>query len=59
MSIRDFYLSFVSGDERKMLFVALRKISRMEISQTALAASAEELGWPIWEETRPSASVTA
>jgi len=51
MSIRDFYLKFVSGGERNLLFVALRKLSLLEDLQSLFAAdpTAEPGGWPIWD----------
>lgn len=54
MSICDFYLKFVSGGERNLLFVALRKLSLLENPQILFAADpgAEPGGgWPIWDSS--------
>jgi hypothetical protein len=53
MSIRDFYLKFVSGGERNLLFVALRRLSLLENPRIVFATGQEQepSGWPIWEES--------
>lgn len=49
MSIHDFRSKFVSGGERNVLFVALRKLSLLEDPRSLFADSND--GWPIWDET--------
>jgi hypothetical protein len=54
MSICDFYSKFVSGGERNLLFVALRKLTLLENPRIVFAA---EIGWPIWDGSpEPAAS---
>jgi hypothetical protein len=48
MSIHDFRSKFVSGGERNILFVALRKLSLLE-DPRGLFAEVND-GWPIWDE---------
>lgn len=50
MSIHDFRSRFVSGGERNVLFVALRRLSLLQDPQSLFAAAEEEVGWPIWDE---------
>jgi hypothetical protein len=55
MSIRDFYSKFVSGGERNLLFVALRRLSLLDNPRIVFATGQEEgSGWPIWEESGPT-----
>jgi hypothetical protein len=55
MSIRDFYSKFVSGGERNLLFVALRKLTLLE--NPLLFFAADDNGWPIWDGSpEPAAS---
>lgn len=60
MSICDFYLKFVSGGERNLLFVALRKLSLLENPQILFAeASPEPGGWPIWDQSTEGAGAAS
>ena len=56
MSIRDFHSKFVSGSERNMLFLALRRLSRMESPQRLIALADASPGWPVWDGTSASSS---
>jgi hypothetical protein len=60
MSIHDFRSKFVSGGERNILFVALRKLSLLDDPRRLFAET--DGGWPIWDENGgqvPTAGGTA
>jgi hypothetical protein len=54
MSIHEFHLKFVSGDERNPLFVALRRLSSLQDAKSLIHQVAT--GWPSWD-TPPSGGV--
>ena len=49
MSIQDFHSSLAFGNERNVLFAALRKLQRLDPLKIAMAEGDEELyGWIPW-----------
>jgi hypothetical protein len=49
MSIYDFHSKFVSGDERNILFAALRRLSLLDNPRELIALAEGDPGWPVWD----------